>query len=43
MTLDDRYEEWMFENFTGIYSKDIIISMCENSEHWEEFLEEVGE
>ena len=43
MTLDEQYEEWMFESFAGIYCKDAIIEMCENSDCWEVFLEEVGE
>jgi hypothetical protein len=43
MTLDEQYEEWMFERFAGIYCKDSIIEMCENSHCWEDFLEEVGE
>ena len=43
MTLDEQYEEWMFESLAGIYCKDAIIEMCENSDYWEDFLEEVGE
>jgi hypothetical protein len=39
MTLDEQYEEWMFETFIGMYSKDTIIEMCESSECWEMFLE----
>jgi hypothetical protein len=42
MTLDEQYEEWMFESFAGIYCKDAIIEMCEGGEYWEMFLEEVG-
>ena len=43
MTLDDQYEEWMFERFAGFYSKDDIIDMCGYSEYWDMFLEDVGE
>jgi hypothetical protein len=43
MNLNDQYEEWMFERFAGIYCKDDILEMCENSKYWEDFLEEVGE
>ena len=42
MTLDEQYEEWMFERFVGLCGKDTIIEMCENSCFWEDFLEEVG-
>ena len=41
MTLDEQYEEWMFERFAGACCKDAIIEMCENSKYWEDFLEEV--
>ena len=43
MTLEDQYEQWMFERFTGFYSKDYIIDMCGDSEYWEIFLEELEE
>lgn len=43
MTLDEQYEEWMFEHLTGICCKDTIVEMCENNCFWEDFLEYVGE
>ena len=43
MSLDERYEEWMFERFVGHYCSDYIIQMCESGVHWEVFLEEIGE
>ncbi len=42
MTLEEQYEQWMFEHFAGVCCKDSIIEMCENSDCWEDFLEEVG-
>lgn len=43
MTIDEaeqRYSEWLFEEFSGIFSKDRIITMNDEGEHWLQFVEE---
>ena len=34
------YNEFMFERYTGLYSKDNILRMIELSIDWDEFLED---
>lgn len=43
MTLDDQYEEWMFNNLSGSYCRNTIVEMYENSDNWEDFLEDLGQ